>query len=98
MSEQRVLHPKRFACPAVVQGNMQRSASFCASLGEGMNLLSSPLGSKHLTLSPVKLVGMRPQDLVDILHVLWFLCQGAQARGEGKERNIQNFLQSHLWE
>lgn len=68
-----------------------------------MNLLSSPLGSKYPTLSPVKPVGIRPQDLVDILHILWFLfCQDAhcfcEARGEGKERNIQNSLQSHLWE
>lgn len=68
-----------------------------------MNLLSSPLGSKYLTLSPVKLVGIRPQDFVDTLHILWFLfCQDArcfcEARGEGKERNIRNSLQIHLWE
>lgn len=68
-----------------------------------MKLLSTPLGSKNPTPSPAKLVGIRPQDLVDILHILWFLfCQDAhcfcEARGEGKERNIQKSLQSHLWE
>lgn len=55
-----------------------------------MNLLSSPLGSKYPTLSPEKLVGIRPWDLVDILRILWFLfCQDAhcfcEARGEGKK-------------
>jgi len=55
-----------------------------------MTLLSSPLGNKYPTLSPVKLVGIRPQDLVDILHILWFLfCQGAhcicKARREAKK-------------
>lgn len=68
-----------------------------------MNLLSSPLGGEYPTLSPVKLVGIRPQDLVDILHTLWFLfCQDAhcfcEARWEGKERNTQDPLQSNLWE
>lgn len=78
------------------------NASFCASSGEGMNLLSSLLGSKYPVLSPVKLVGIRPQDLVDILQILWFLfCQDAhyfcEAREEGKGRNIQSSLQNHLW-
>lgn len=55
-----------------------------------MNLLSGLLGSKYPTPSPIKLVGIRFQDLVDILHILWFLfCQDAhcfgEERGEGKE-------------
>lgn len=102
VGEQQVLHSK---CNVLwwARGTFRGNASFCASSGEGTNLLSSPLGSKYRTLSPVRLVGIRPQDLVDILHILWFLfCQDAhcfcEARGEGKARNIQNSLQSHLWE
>lgn len=68
-----------------------------------MYLLSGLLGSMYPTPSPVKLVGIRFQDLVDILHILWFLfCQDThcfgEERGEGKERNVQNSLQSNLWE
>lgn len=48
-----------------------------------MNLLSGLLGSKYPTPNPVKLVGIRFQDLVDILHILWFLfCQDAHCFGE----------------
>lgn len=68
-----------------------------------MYLLSGLLGSKYPTQSPLKLVGIKFQDLLGILHILWFLfCQDAhcfgEERGEGKERNVQNSLQSNLWE
>lgn len=84
-------------------GTYRGNASFFTSSGEGMNLLSSPLGSKYSVLSPEKLVGNRPQDPIDILRILWFLfCQElhcfCESREEGKGRNIQNSLQNNLQE
>lgn len=59
-----------------------------------MYLSSGLLGSKYPTPSPVKLVGIKFQDLVDILHILWFLfCQDAHCFGEqrGERKKCTEF-------